>query len=358
MADNNYLFNESDLSYAWGGPAGTAELKSDAADFRVTELLDFTPTESGEHLWLWIEKRGLNTQWLAGQIARWAGVRPMDVGYAGLKDRHGITQQWFSIYLPQKPSLSSVELESIPLNAGESFSVLRQHWHSQKLRRGNNRGNRFEITLRDVVADRENLERIIADVVANGVPNYFGAQRFGKFGDNVAQFLAKGAKPQRHRGKGKPPQEDILLSAGRSWLFNHVLSQRVGSSSWIVPQHGDVMMLNGTQSIFLAEQADEVIRERHQQHDIHITGPMWGTGELRCQGLTQQLESSTASSMQPLTDLLCKAGLKQERRSLRLLVDSLEYHWENDHLCLIFDLPSGAYATTVLREMLRCQLPA
>ncbi|MCK9488605.1 MAG: tRNA pseudouridine(13) synthase TruD [Xanthomonadales bacterium] len=328
--------------------AGTPEasitglIRVQPEDFQVEEVLGFEPDGQGEHLWLWLEKRSANTHWLAGQLARWAGVAPMAVGYAGMKDRHAVTGQWFSIHLPLRQAPPE------PL-AVEGVVERARSWHSRKLKRGSHRGNRFVITLRDIQGDLPAAQRRLADIAAGGVPNFFGSQRFGHGGGNVDQardWLAA-TRPARL----PPARRGLLLSAARSWLFNQVLAERVARGDWNQAVPGDCFQLDGRGSWFGPEadiSAD--IQTRVENGLIHATGPLWGKDEPATALAVQALEQAVADAEPVLSQGLARFGLRQERRALRLLPQELA--WSVDEggrtLQLSFQLPRGAFATCVL----------
>lgn len=323
-----------------GAPIGGA-LRAQPADFRVDEVLGFEPDGAGEHAFVLIEKTGANTEWVARQLAAAAGVAPMAVGFAGLKDRHAVTRQVFTVQMPGRddPDWSALAIEGV--------RVLAATRHGRKLKRGAHRGNRFRIRLRDVSGDRDVAEARLAAIRAHGVPNYFGEQRFGHGGHNVAlaQALFGGRRlPRAQRG--------IALSAARSELFNALLAARVASENWNRALDGEVWMLAGTHAIFGPEEWSDDLARRLDAFDIHPTGPLWGRGELRSTQAVQALELAAAAAHPTLARGLESAGLKQERRALRLVPADLAHEWEADgSLVLDFRLDSGAFATTVLREL-------
>ena len=316
-------------------------MRAEPEDFRVDEIDAFEASGSGEHLLLTVEKRGMNTAFAARRIAQWAGVAESAIGYAGLKDRHAVTRQRFSVWIPKKvaPDIASLQADDL--------RVLSADWHSRKLPRGALAGNRFTLRLRDVEGGRDAIDARLQAIATRGVPNYFGEQRFGRSGDNVVQALAMFAGRRVKR-----EQRSILLSAARSEIFNALLSTRVGRGDWDRAISGDVFMLDGSQSVFGPVEIDGDIDSRLASFDIHPTGPMWGRGALRTLDEVQSLEAGTAETHAPLCEGLEAAGLKQERRSLRLPVRELQWEWqEGDGLSISFQLPAGSYATTVLREL-------
>ncbi len=327
------------LPYAHGGPALRARLRQQASDFVVEENLGFEPAGHGEHVWLVVRKQSNNTEWLARQLARFAGVAPMAVGYAGLKDRHAITTQVFTVQMPGRdaPDWSQLGLDGV--------EVVAESRHDRKLRRGALRGNRFEITLRQVEGERAEAERRLQALLTHGVPNYFGEQRFGRDGDNLdkARAMFAGARVPRHL-------RSVLTSAARSHLFNAVLAQRVADGSWCQALDGEVYCLNASHSWFAADGEDQ--GARLAQGDVHPSGPLWGRGRLPSTGQAGQLEQSVAGADEALCEGLERAGLKQDRRPLRVKPDGLAWQWlDDDSLRVSFELPAGCYATTVLREV-------
>ena len=329
------------LAHGHGASLLTAHMRTTPEDFRVDEIDAFDASGSGEHLLLAVEKRGMNTAFAARRIAQWAGVAESAIGYAGLKDRHAVTRQRFSVWLPKKVAPSTETLEA------EDFKVLSADWHARKLPRGALAANRFALVLREVKGERSGIEARLRDIAARGVPNYFGEQRFGRAGDNVAQAHAMFAGRRVRR-----EERSILLSAARSEIFNAVLDRRVSRGDWERGIDGDVFMLDGSHSVFGPVDIDNTIKSRVAGFDIHPTGAMWGRGELRTQGDAQAIETGVAQAHADLCSGLEAAGLKQERRSLRLPGPELTWEWPGDDvLALSFQLPPGAYATTVLREL-------
>ena len=341
------------------GPDVSARIRSCSDDFKVDEELGFSPDGEGEHSLLKIQKRNRNTDQVARLLARHAGVRARDVSYCGLKDRVAITTQWFSVWLPGKadPDWSTIE--------DEGLKILEQSRHRRKLQRGALEGNRFEIVLREIIynnkGEQSDIEKRLNLVKKQGVPNYFGEQRFGRDGGNLsaAQTMFQGKKIKDRHVRG------LYLSAARSFLFNEVLAERVSKNNWNTILHGEAIMLAGSRSFFVCEDVDGEINQRLEKNDIHPSGPLWGRGELSTQSEAAKLEKSILSSHTLFCEGLEKAGLKQERRALRLSINDLQWSWLDQseqevdqqpnqqaaNLQLRFSLPAGAYATTVLREV-------
>lgn len=333
----------SALPLAFGEPLLSAAIRTVPEDFQVDELSAFEATGEGEHLLLEIRKRGVNTVAVAKRLAQWAGIPEMGVSYAGQKDRHAVTTQRFSVHLPKRVSPDIATLES------DEIHVVSATWHNRKLQRGALAGNRFRLVLRDVQGDVAAIDARLQTIAARGLPNWFGEQRFGRDGGNVPAALAMfGGRRVRQ------DQRSMLLSAARSALFNRVLAARVEQGNWDRPLEGEVWMLDGSRSVFGPEPMSEVLAERLARFDIHPSGPLWGVGELRSTGEALALESAALADEQALALRagLEAAGLKQERRSLRLRPELLQHQWlQPDVLEISFALPPGCYATAVLHEL-------
>ena len=329
------------LPWAYGVPPLKAQLRSTPDDFRVEEVLGYDADGQGEHALLWVEKRGANTDWVARELAKFAGVSQVAVGYAGMKDRHAVTRQTFSVQLAGKPD---PDWSTFP---HAEVKVLAATRHSRKLKRGALRGNRFVLVLRQVQGDRDAAEHVLQQIARRGVPNYYGEQRFGREGGNVAQARAMFAGRRVERDK-----RSFLLSAARSQIFNSVLAARVERGAWDSPLDGDIWALAGSRSWFGPEPFSEVLAERLARLDIHPSGPLWGQGELSSKDAAGALEQSIAESYGDLAAGLVAARMDQERRPLRLVPTDLKWRWLDDEaLELSFELPAGAYATVVVREL-------
>ncbi len=329
------------LPYAYGGPPLTARLRATAEDFVVDENLGFEPSGEGEHVLLHVRKRGINTDWLAGQIANFAGVHRNAVSYAGLKDRHAVTTQTFSVQLPgrEDPDWSAFPEPDV--------DILGSTRHLRKLRRGALVGNAFSITLREVSGDLARVDACLSAMAGQGVPNYFGEQRFGREGRNSERAVAffQGRKVSRK-------QQGMLISAARSQIFNDVLARRVQQGNWNRIIDGEVCCLNGSHSWFLAESDTAELVQRAARFDIHPSGPLWGSDELPSRGEAAAIEQQAAAQHPVLTEGLGKQRMDHGRRPLRLRPDNLRWEWvDSNSLRVAFDLPAGSYATVLLREL-------
>ncbi|MFO1372895.1 MAG: tRNA pseudouridine(13) synthase TruD [Candidatus Competibacteraceae bacterium] len=332
-----------ELPYAHGQPNLRGRLRASPEDFQVSEQVDFSLDGVGEHVWLWVRKRNANTGWVARRLAQWAGVPPGAVSYAGLKDRRAVTEQWFSVHLPGR---TEPDWAASP---DSDFTVLKAVRHSRRLRRGALSGNLFRIVIRDLDGASAELATRLQRITATGVPNYFGEQRFGQAGGNLERAAAMLSGQEKVRDRH---QRGLYLSAARSALFNAVLARRVSEQTWDQILPGEVLMLAGSHSIFTAAEVEDTLRQRVAAFDLHPTGPLWGAGDLRSGGAVRELEEAIAATLPVFRDGLAAAGLEQERRALRLPVSAATLEFPDTHTAVLgLQLPAGAYATTVLREL-------
>ncbi len=325
------------------GPVLKALFKSVAEDFEVTEELGFEPGEGGEHLWLWVEKRDQNTQWLARQFAQRCGVEAAQVSYSGLKDRNALTRQWFSIQLPGKPDPDWAEWGI------EGVRILRALRHNRKLRIGTHKRNRFRIRLRQL--EGEELDGLEArlEALKAGVPNYYGPQRFGHGFGNLekAQKLFAGTL------KLPRPKRSLALSAARSWLFNRVLAARIEAGLFDQYLPGDLLGFPGSASMILPDRVDAEALALLGENRRLLTGPLWGRGTALVADQALAFETKVLSPCGDFCRGLEQHGLKQERRALKLLPQELTWQWrpQQAELELEFALDKGCFATAVLHEL-------
>ena len=295
----------------------------------------------GEHCLLQVEKRNCNTEWVAGCLARHAGVPRRDLSYAGMKDRHAVTRQWFSLRMAGRSEPDWQLLES------DQLKILEVARHGRKLRPGALRGNRFRIRVRGLYGDRDRLGRLFDQLSRAGMPNYFGEQRFGHDQGNLQRarelFVGKRRRLSRHK-------QGLYLSAARALLFNQVLAHRMRRGNWNRPLAGERMMLDGSRNSFPAQQIDRVILERHSRMDIHTSGPLWGRGESGVFEEALRMEQEALEGFAFWCSGIERSGMAAERRALRAPVRELTWSVDGDCLELAFFLPRGSYATSLLRE--------
>lgn len=335
-----------DLPYAHGGPPLRGRLRSAPEDFVVIEELGYDADGAGEHVLLTVEKRGVNTAWLAGELARFAGVPSRAVGYAGRKDRNALARQSFSVQLAGQAE------PDWPAFAHAGVRIVASARHRRKLKTGALSGNRFEVTIRAIEGDLAQADDVLAAIARRGVPNYFGPQRFGRDGGNVPRALAMFAGRRMDRNA-----RSMLISAARSHLFNAVLAERVAHGTWDGPLDGEVWCLDGSRARFGPEPLTDALRQRLAGGDIHPSGPLWGRGLLPTTAAARELELRVAAAWPDLVGGLERQRLDQERRPLRLGVRDFTWRWlGGEVLVLAFRLPAGCYATAVTRELV-CFLP-
>jgi tRNA pseudouridine13 synthase len=300
---------------AWPGTGAIAVFKAQAEDFRVTELPAVEPSGSGEHLYLHIEKTAQATPAVAAFLARAFAVAPTAVGYAGMKDKHAVASQWFSVHTP-------LHAEALPPQPG--LRLLGAARHERKLRRGDLAGNRFRVRLR--VVDGDGWDSRFAEIRVHGVANYFGPQRFG--GDNLAR--ARAWLAERRRRRVSTFRAGLYLSVIRSLLFNEVLAARVRAGTWrdLIP--GDVASASRT--------------------DVP-TGPLWGRGRSAAAADALSVERAALAPHAALCEALEHAGPVQQRRALVLAAPDLTWQQDGDDVHVEFSLPPGGYATTLLAEV-------
>ncbi|MGQ7274957.1 tRNA pseudouridine(13) synthase TruD [Marinobacter sp. V034] len=309
-----------DWPTASGPRLGTAVIRQTPADFMVDELVrPDTFTGDGEHLCLRIEKTGDNTEFVARELSRLAGCRDFDVSFFGLKDRHAVTRQWFSLYRPGR-----TDDQTLISKVGERWPVLESTRHIRKLRRGEHSGNHFRLCLREITADRIEVDQRLKLLSETGSPNYFGSQRFGFGGNNIEQAVKQGGRPRR----GKSFRAGMAFSAARSWLFNEVLAERVVRNSWMTPIDGE---------------PDRAC----------VSGPLWGDGGTAATGELEALEREVVARTPEVAAVFGSTRMKPERRPLMLPLSNLSWRWPEERVLeLEFSLEPGGFATSFLAEFI------
>lgn len=339
--------NLAALSFMHGAPLTNGCFRQQASDFQVTELLDVSPEDEGEHQWLWVYKKGANTTFVARQLAEFAGVSERNVSYAGLKDRHAETWQWFSVQLPGKALLDWCALTH------PEFRIEKAFLRGKKLKMGLHRGNAFRLRLRQV-SDVNALQERWAKLVSEGVPNYFGEQRFGREGQNLSKAHAwlSGEISNKKAKKWSKQQQGMLLSSARSYVFNELLSSRIQQQR-MQPEVSDFMLLRGSRSFFQVEELDATLNERWRSGDVQLSGPLAGSYPEPWQAHLSNFEHEQLAAFSEWV-----TGLKQKRVDLarRALVITPEEPQleviDTTTVDIMFSLPKGSFATSVLRELM------
>jgi tRNA pseudouridine13 synthase len=334
----------SSLPFASGSVPGIeGRLKATPEDFLVEELPAYLPSGSGEHLYLWIEKRGLTTIDAVKQLSAALGARFEAAGWAGLKDKHAITRQWVSLHHAGTPAATQLEFEGLRvLNVGR---------HGNKLRTGHLRGNRFSLRLAAVPPEHDaRASEVLASLTRDGMPNYYGAQRFGHAGRNVVDayaWLVDGG-----RAPGKPFLRKLLVSALQSALFNATLGARLERGQFGAVLEGEVLRKEDTGGLFVCDdpRADT---ERAERWEISATGPMFGARMKSPGGAALALESEVLARWGIDEACLARTGKIGEgtRRALRVRPERASCVRQGTDLVLEFDLPRGSYATALVEEL-------
>ncbi|MBA0035594.1 tRNA pseudouridine(13) synthase TruD [Pantoea sp. BIGb0393] len=335
----------SELHYLHGVPNASGVIKANPEDFVVIEDLGYPYDGEGEQVLVRIRKIGCNTRFVAEAIAKFLKVPVRDLSYAGMKDRHAVTEQTLCFRVPGNamPNLAGFQLEGV-----EILQVIR---HKRKLRTGALAGNAFRLIVRQI-SDRSDVETRLQQIQQRGVPNYFGEQRFGRGGNNLTQAKLWAEDKFRPRDRS---MKGILLSAARSQLFNQLTSarlQRDGALDRV--QAGDALQLAGRGSWFVA-QAEELaeLQQRVDNHELRITAPLAGRGELGTQGEVLAFEREQLASSGDLLALLDRERVDASRRAVLVVPKDLRWSWWDDvTLEMQFWLPAGSFATSVVRELL------
>jgi tRNA pseudouridine13 synthase len=327
-------------------PGVGGRIRQEAEDFEVEEIPAYDPCGSGEHLFLWVEKRSVGAEYFARQVAQRLGISPGEVGTAGLKDRHAVTRQYVSVPASVEPRLAQLD--------GDGIRLLRFARHTNKLRPGHLRGNRFRILVRDADASKhEALSLAIERIRAQGLPNYYGVQRFGRAGETAewGMMLLRGERLPR---RPTPFLRKLALSAAQSWLFNDYLAQRLTDGLMRRVQPGDVMAKWPAGGMFTSESI-EADQPRLDAREIVPAGPMFGRKMFPAAGIAAEREAEVLARANLTRDQFAGHGklLQGTRRHNLIYIDDLAAAWESDGLRLSFSLPAGSYATVLLRELMK-----
>ncbi|AOM42503.1 tRNA pseudouridine(13) synthase TruD [Xenorhabdus hominickii] len=334
----------SELHWLYGQPEATGIVKASPEDFIVREDLGFSPDGEGEHLMIHIRKTGCNTQFVADHLARFAKIPARSVSYAGLKDRNAVTEQWFCLHLPgkQDPDLTAFQLEGC-----EVLATSRQ---KRKLRIGSLKGNDFTLVLREI-SDRPSVEKRLQQITQTGVPNYFGEQRFGRGGQNLVQAQLWAANEIQVRERNR---RSFYLSACRSAMFNAIASLRIARGEHQQVQNGDALQLTGRGSWFVADESElDVLQQRVMGGELQITAPLPGDKALGTQHQALDFEQQYLQDYELLWSLVKRERVESARRAMLIKPLNLRWEWLDDQtVTLHFSLPSGSFATSVVREII------
>jgi tRNA pseudouridine13 synthase len=339
-------------------PGTGGALKLAPEDFLVEELPAYLPCGEGGHTYLFIEKRGLTTEEALQRLCRGLGVRRDDAGAAGMKDRQAITRQWVS--------LPAVDPDAALALSTSELRILEARRHGNKLRTGHLRGNRFTITVRGTRMQgeeaRARAQEILDALVQRGMPNRYGAQRFGARGDNAGRGRAlitdgEARTGGRRLGRG---EKRLYISAFQSELFNAYLDARIDDGLLRQALPGDVLRRRDSGGLFVVSEAELAEAQgRLDGAQLDVTGPMFGPRMIAPQPGTPAATREDAILTDAgitIAQLGRLGGLAEgTRRPLTVAVEgpSVRLGEAADAIVVSFALPSGAYATVLLDEVVK-----
>lgn len=334
-------------SYLQNPPTDLGKLKAENEDFKVIENLGYEMTGEGEFVALRVRKNGANTLFVGEKLAKFAEIPVKNMGYAGLKDRNAITEQWFCL---QMPGLETPDFSTFELNGVEILDITR---HNRKIRVGSLDGNHFELLLRDI-SETEEMKARLEFLKIHGFPNYFGDQRFGREDNNLSQAMrwAKGEIKVKDRKK-----RGFYLSSARSFIFNKVLSKRLEEKQHQTLHLNDVLQLSGSRSFFTADESQDFdeLKARLESKDVQLTAPLIG-GELKVASLWEEdTLNHLMADWGDLWKLMKQEKMSSARRALFCVPQNFSWQFEAEGLRLKFYLPAGSYATSLVRELIQIE---
>jgi len=324
-------------------------IKQQPEDFEVEEIPAYESSGQGAHLFLWVEKRSMGAEYFVRQVAKRLGVSQGDVGMAGLKDRHAVTRQWVSVPESAEPRLRDLD--------GDGIRLLEVRRHTNKLKAGHLRGNRFRILVRGADSQRAAfLAQILERIRSHGLPNYYGVQRFGNGGETSALGLAL-LRGEALRQRPGFFLRKLALSAAQSWLFNDYLGRRLTDGFLRTVLTGDVLAKWPFGGMFVAEDVTRE-QERFDARETVTAGPMFGRKTFAAGRFAAEREAAvlrdaglTATSFDGFGKLV-----QGTRRHNLIYLDELIAGWEPEGLRLSFTLPAGSYATVLLAEIMKASV--
>jgi tRNA pseudouridine13 synthase len=340
-------------------PGIGGRIKERPEDFQVEEIPAYSPSGKGDFLYLWVEKRGLGAEYFAAQVAQRLGIAPTEVGMAGLKDRQAVTRQMISVPARVEERLSCLE--------GEGIRLLAVSRHTNKLKPGHLHGNRFRVLIRGEMAAAQiaaRLPPLLARLREQGLPNYYGPQRFGRGGETLQLGLALLRGQETPALRHRPDAQryflrKFALSAVQAELFNYYLAQRLHQGLWRRVLAGDVLARWPRGGLFLAE---DVPREqaRFEARETVITGPIFGRKTFPAGGEAAPREQAVLTAFQLTPQAFAAFGklMQGTRRPLQVYLEDLHAEITAEGVWLTFTLPAGSYATVLLREIMKSDAAA
>lgn len=326
-------------------PGTGGRIRGENRDFQVEEVPAYTPSGEGEHLYLFVEKEGLTTRAVFEFIRDALAVPEAGIGVAGLKDKRALTRQWISVPAKYQGRVSG--LEGLP-----GVRILEQGLHGNKLRVGHLKGNRFKILIRPLEGQASKVEgqtaiKVLQRLEAQGVPNYFGPQRFGIGGLNPQKGYEL---VSRGKGRGHPWLKKFLIASLQSLLFNDWLALRLERGLYDRVVRGDVAKKHDSGGEFLVEDP-QLENPRAARLEISAMGPLYGKKYFEAEAEARALED----------EILARYALRREqfaarkgaRRVIRFPLSEWAVLEAPQGIWVSFFLPKGAYATAVLREVMK-----
>ena len=328
-----------DLQHLYGLPKSFAKIKMKPCDFKVYENLKYSFAGVGEHYVYKVRKTGENTQFVANELARFANTNPKNIGFAGLKDRHAVTEQWFSIYVPKNREFSLDKFQKSYTN----IQIIEKNKHNKKIKKGDVSYNTFNIKIRNI-SNLDDVVKKINFVKTSGFPNYFGPQRFGKDNANIQSALELN---QRRVSKNL---KSIYLSAIRSYFFNEILSERIHRNIHRTELDGDFYLKakDFEDNQFMLDYLQDT-----QDKSFFLTGSLLGDNRPEKINDIGLLENGIISKNRDLFNIIKCNRMQLSQRLLIIKPMNLSYYIDLDSICIKFDLPSGVYATSLMRELFK-----
>lgn len=336
--------------YTQGIPGIGGELRQSSSDFYVEEIPAYEPSGAGDHVLAWIEKTDVDTFSAVSTLAKALEVKPMEIGYAGMKDKWAVTRQYFSFPPPVTPE----QLEGVKI---EGISVIRATRHPHKMKTGHLKGNRFRLVVKDLKpgqAHDENANKVLERLSQPpGCPNWYGQQRFGRFGDNAS--IGKKILLGTFEGRLAPKKKRLFISAYQSALFNRFVCDRVANKTLGTVEAGEILMKGFGGPTFTSDEPT-VDQGRLDSGELVVTGPMFGHKVQLASGEPGRRETALLESEGITTNSFGPFGklARGTRRAASIRIGAPKVtHLNATSIQVEFDLPKGAYATTVMREVMK-----